>query len=164
MTQKEKLFCQYYTAYPIQKEAAIKAGYAENIAEKKASKLLNKSEIQQEIKKRKSEIDNQQLVHWATTALKRIIFNTPNDAILLALKNEQLSETQIENLSLFQISEFKKFKDGSLEIKFVDKLKAISSIIEIAANVKTSNEANSFLSALTNSTNNENDENNNTDN
>lgn len=148
MTLKEKLFCQFYTAYQFPKEAAIKAGYAENIAEKKANKLLNKNEIQQEIKNLKNNVDNQQLMHWATTVLKRIIFNNPNDAILLALKNEQLNDKQIEHMSLFTISEFKKFKDGSLEIKFIDKLKAIDNLVTIANNLQTSNNANNFLDAL----------------
>lgn len=153
MTLKEKLFCQFYSTYQIPKEAAIKAGFAKAIAEKKANKLLNKPEIKQEIKRLKNEIDNQQLVCWATTVLKRIIFNVPNDAITLALKNEQIAENQIENLNLFPISEFKKFKDGSMEIKFIDKLKAINCLIELANGLQNSNEANNFINALTNSTN-----------
>lgn len=153
MTKKEKLFCRFYATYQLPKEAAIKAGYAENIAEKKANYLLNRPDVQQDIKKRKNEADKQQLEQWAITALRRMLFSN-NDAILLALKSEQLTEKQIENLNLFLISELKKFKDGSLEIKFFDKLKAINILLEIANNLQTSNEANSFLNALTNSTNN----------
>ena len=153
MNLKEKLFCQFYTTYQLPKEAAIKAGYSETIAERKAQKLLNKTEIQQEIKKIKNEIDNKQLICWATTVLKRIIFDNPNDAIILALKSEEATEQKIEQMNLFTVSEFKKFKDGSLEIKFINKLKAIKSLVEITHILKNSSEANNFLDALTNSSN-----------
>ncbi len=147
MNFKDRLFCHYYCTYQNEKEAAKKA----NILEKKAFKLLNKPEIQQEIKKIKTQIDNNQLMHLATTALKRLIFCNPNDTLILAIKNDQLSELEIENLNLFQISELKKQKDGSLEIKFFDKLKAINCLIEIANQLNNLNQTNNFLNALNSS-------------
>lgn len=153
MTIKEKLFCKFYFSYQNPQEAAIKAGYSKINAQKKAHKLLNKPEIQEELKKLKNELDNNQLTNWAIVILKRIIFCTPNDTINLALTHENLTEQQIEKLNLFQISEIKKLKDGTLEIKFIDKLKAVACLMEIANNFKNSNTANNLLTALTQNSN-----------
>lgn len=153
MTVKEKLFCKFYLAYQNPTEAAIKAGYAKLNAQKKAHKLLTKPEIQNELQKLKKEIDNNQLIHWAIIILKRILFCAPNDTISLALKQDNLDDQQIEKLNLFQISELKKLKDGTLEIKFIDKIKAIACLIDIANNFKNSDTANNLLSALTTSSN-----------
>ena len=148
LTTKEKLFCEFYISYQNLTEAAIKAGYKKSSAQKKARKLIGKPEIQNEIKKLKKEIDNNQLTHWAIIILKRIMFCSPNDTICLALKQNDLTNQQIEKLNLFQISELKKLKDGTLEIKFIDKIKAIACLMEIANGLKNSDTANNLLSAL----------------
>lgn len=147
MNFKDMLFCRHYCKCQNEEEAAKKA----NISEKKAVKLLQDPNFQQKIKKIENQNDNNQLRHWAITALQRLIFCSPNDTLTLALKNDQLNESQIENLNLFQIAEFKKQKDGSLEFKFFNKLEAINCLIEIMNNLNNLNQTNNFLNALNSS-------------
>ncbi len=148
MNQKEKIFCKIYSEFDNAKDAAINAGFSATSASKKALKLLTKPEIQKEIQKNNSLIDNDQLAHWAISVIRRLVFCKPNDVIKLILNNENLTDSQIDKLELFPISEFKKLKDGSFEVKFIDKLKAIAFLIDLANSFNNSDKENSFLSAL----------------
>ena len=72
-------------------------------------------------------------------------FGCVSDAIKL-LFSDEVSESQIELMDLFNISEIKKKKGGDIEIKFFDRLKALEKLQNI--NVDASSEENSFYSAI----------------
>ena len=59
-------------------------------------------------------------------ALEKIALSRPNDAIALALHPEK----QVRGLDLWGVAEFKKGAGGNIEIKFTDRVKAISLLLE----------------------------------
>ena len=130
------------------KEAAIKAGYSSSTAEKTAQQLLYRQDINEYLEKIKTDLKKDQILSLAITALKRLIFCRPNDVLILALKSQDLSENQIENLDLFQISEIKKLKDGGFEFKFTDRIKAIECLISLLDKMDDDSGAENFFRAL----------------
>lgn len=125
------------------KEAAFKAGYI--IApEKNGLNLLMKNEINEFIceiceKKRKTLLDR------AYCGYERLAFGSVEDIVELICKSN-FSEKDLRGLDYFNISEIKKNRDGGLEVKFFDRLKALEKLENIACNNK--NQGLSFYSAL----------------
>ncbi len=76
-------------------------------------------------------------------ALRRAALSTPNDAIALALAPE---DTHVGSLDLWGVSEFKITSAGNVEIKFLDRIKAISLLLECAGGGEDSMSA--LLNAL----------------
>lgn len=69
----------------------------------------------------------------AKLALGRIIFSDKSKMVKLSLDNN--SEINTELLSddnLFAVSEIKRNKDGSIDVKFFDRLKAAELMLEVA--------------------------------
>ena len=62
-------------------------------------------------------------------ALGKIALSRPNDAIALALAPQ---EQYVPGLDLWGVSEFKISGNGSVEVKFADRVKAISLLLECA--------------------------------
>ena len=60
-------------------------------------------------------------------ALGKIALSRPNDAIALALAPQ---EQYVPGLDLWGVSEFKLSGNGSVEVKFADRVKAISLLLE----------------------------------
>ncbi len=81
-------------------------------------------------------------------ALERLINGRINDAVILAESNpEELTETDIRKLDLYNVSEFKIGK-GVCEIKFADRLKAIEKLNEIRSGKAVDDLAQSFFDAI----------------
>ena len=76
-------------------------------------------------------------------ALKKIALSRPNDAVALALEPK---EQYVPGLDLWGVSEFKINSAGSVEIKFADRVKAISLLLECAGGGDEG--MNALLSAL----------------
>lgn len=76
-------------------------------------------------------------------ALRRVALSRPNDAISLAL---QPGDTHVGSLDLWGVSEFKVNSAGSVEVKFMDRVKAISLLLECAGGGEDG--LNALLSAL----------------
>ncbi|MBR2734752.1 MAG: hypothetical protein IKE05_00990, partial [Clostridia bacterium] len=66
--------------------------------------------------------------------------------------SEKLNFDDIEKMNLFNISEIKKPRDGALEIKFFDRIRALEKLEQIDTNENCSQNQ-SFYSALENSIN-----------
>ena len=60
-------------------------------------------------------------------ALRKVALSRPNDAIALA---QEPKDTYVGDLDLWCVSEFKLNSAGSVEIKFVDRVKAISLLLD----------------------------------
>ena len=60
-------------------------------------------------------------------ALGRVALSSPNDAVALALNPE---DCFVPGLDRWGVSEFKRGNGGSVEIKFADRVKAISLLLE----------------------------------
>lgn len=71
------------------------------------------------------ELDREEILQ----TLRQIALSKPNDAIMLALEPK---DTYVEGLDLWGVSEFKVNSAGSVEVKFADRVKAISLLLECA--------------------------------
>lgn len=76
-------------------------------------------------------------------ALRRVALSKPNDAISLAL---QPGDAHAGSLDLWGVSEFKINSAGSVEVKFLDRVKAISMLLECTGGGEDS--MNALLNAL----------------
>lgn len=63
-------------------------------------------------------------------ALTRIVLSRPNDAVALALDPKN---TPVQDLDLWGLSEFKVSSVGSVELKFIDRVKAAGLLLDCAA-------------------------------
>jgi len=125
LTEKEELFCINYVESQEVEQSAKKAGFAKNSLQK-GYRLLKKQEILDEIQ---SIIKAKQTVFTKMSALGlgRLAFGSISDAVTL-LYMENPDTLQLKNMDLFCISEIKKLKDGAMEIKFFDRLKALDNL------------------------------------
>lgn len=69
------------------------------------------------------ELDRDQILE----TLQHVAFSRPNDAIALALEPK---DACVEGLDLWGVSEFKINSAGSVEVKFLDRIKAVSLLLE----------------------------------
>lgn len=158
MNKKERLFCYHYYTLRNLKEASIKAGYNPDGAENTAIKLIQREDIRQLILSFDLEREKKQLEKDVIAILKRIAFNPLQDCVNLLFLNEDDAKQKINNLDLFCISEIKKPKDGTLEIKFIDRYRALEKLLEISNSDNGAQTLQSLYKALNNSTQNTNSE------
>lgn len=62
-------------------------------------------------------------------ALRRVAMSKPNDAVRLALNPKNLN---VDGLDLWGVSEFKVNSAGAVEVRFADRVKALSLLLECA--------------------------------
>lgn len=141
LTAKEKRFCAKYLDCGNAAEAAREAGIGSGAG---AEKLLGDSRITGEIK-RLSQLRTELLEELAYTGYLRLAFGKISDAVRLVF-GPQPSQEEIENMDLFSVAEIRRPKDGSVEIKFADRLKALEKL-EQAIPDKTEGQV-SFYDAL----------------
>ena len=125
------LFAQEYIVDLNATRAAIRAGYTERHAAVTASKLLRNTNVEywideaQELKARSRNIT----VDRALEEYRRIAFAQTTDMTTLKGGYVQIKDT--DSLTTEQksaISQIRQKKDGELEVKFYDKLKALDSL------------------------------------
>ncbi len=121
MSENEKTFCEYFALWGDAVRAADSAGY-EN-PKKDGPQLLCRADIRKKINAIcETMIKSSQA--RACLGYERLALGKVTDAIKL-LYCENLSDDEIEKLDLTNIAEIKKPKDGAMEIKFFDRLKAL---------------------------------------
>lgn len=136
MKKKEKLFCRYYAQSLNLREAANKAGYKKN-SERAAVNLTEREDIKKEIR-RKLKSENENGFSCISAGLKRLAFGSVSDAMKLVFADrEQLSDEFIESLDLFNVAEIKFQKTGAIEVKFADRLKALTLLSELEESDET---------------------------
>lgn len=114
----------------------------ENIPE-----LMSDENIREEVKKN-YEIKKQNLSIKAEIGYERLAFGEISDCIKLMFIKD-FDENQIKSMNLFNISEIKRLKDGTIEIKFFDRMKALEKLQQIELN-RSENQILPFYSALEN--------------
>lgn len=143
LNKKELMFCHHYINTGNAKEAAILAGYKTSPEKKGIELILNKKICKKiesmYIEKRKN------LVYRATSGYERLAFGNISDSIKL-LFSENLRPEDLTKMDLFNISEIKKPKDGAMEIKFFDRLRALEKLEQI--DVSNNSEKEPFYYAL----------------
>jgi len=128
LREKEKLFCLYFAAGREKRGAAARAGYVV-FPERTAEKLLDREDIQEEIARLagRREPSRQEVCE----GLRRLAFGSVTDAIRLILSENPPSPAELEGMDFFNVSDIKCPKNGGLEIKFFDRLKALEKLAEL---------------------------------
>ena len=127
LTAKEKTFCNCFVSCGSADEAAYNAGFVRN-PKRSGEELLCREDIADEIK-RLCKCRTSSLSEIATVGYRRLAFGKISDAVSL-LYMENPSREQLEHMDLFLVSEIKRPKDGSMEIKFFDRLKALEKLTD----------------------------------
>lgn len=127
LTAKEKTFCNCFVSSGSADEAAYNAGFVRN-PKRSGEELLCREDIADEIK-RLGKCRTSSLSEIATVGYRRLAFGKISDAVSL-LYMENPSREQLEHMDLFLVSEIKRPKDGSMEIKFFDRLKALEKLTD----------------------------------
>lgn len=123
MNKKEKSFCQYVCMGKSLEESAVLAGFPERT---KCYELIKNKDVVNEITtvlKAKRQI----MKELSVVGYERLAFGNISDCISLVTQ-ENMPIEKIKDMDLFMISEIKKPKDGAMEIKFFDRLKAMEKL------------------------------------
>lgn len=83
----------------------------------------------------------------AATGLARIAFGKINDAVRLLTGAQELDDITVSRLDLFAVSEIRRNKDGGLDVKFYDRLKALELLLDLQERTEPA-AASSFFGAL----------------
>ncbi len=94
--------------------------------EQTGEKLLCRKDIADEIEQLARQREKS-LANMASVGYQRLAFGNIADAVSL-LYMENPSRADLSNMDLFSVSEIKRPKDGSMEIKFFDRLKALEKL------------------------------------
>ena len=128
LTQREQLFCLYYSCLQDGEEAARRAGYRGENPALVAAHLLQRKEIRQCLA---SLSPGPELLYQAVLrGYERLAFGSVADALHLALL-EHPEEASPQGLDLFCISKISRGKDGRLEFAFYDRLQALQALQEL---------------------------------
>ncbi len=126
LSRKEKLFCLYYAQSRNGREAAAKAGFVS--PEQAALRLLQSAHVQQELSSL-SRADGAETAELLA-GYRKLAFGSGSDALRLLF--DSVPPEDFDALDLFNVAEIKKPKDGALEIKFFDRLKALEHLEALA--------------------------------
>ncbi len=122
LTEKEKCFCYYYMNTGNLREAATLAGY-HGETEKKGFNLLSKEHIKKEIDRLYNE-KRKNLAYKAYVGYERLAFGNVSDVIKLLFADN----LDMQSMDLFCISEIRRPKNGAMEIKFFDRIRALEKL------------------------------------
>ena len=142
LTAREKLFCSYYVNSGNYKEAALLAGFRQ--PEKAASSLIMRDDINEMIRKI-YDARTESCRRKARAGYERLAFGSISDAVKLMFEND-IPDGNFDAYDLFNVAEIKRPKDGALEIKFFDRIKALEKL-ECSDDTKKNN-VSEFYSAL----------------
>ncbi len=125
LSRREKMFCVFYVSSADPKHSAINAGFTKE-PYKKGAQLLCREDICEHIEYL-SKIKQRVNTDTSNTLLQRLAMSDISDAVSLLFLDSPTKE-QLEKMDLLMVSEIKKPKDGALEIKFFDRLKALEKL------------------------------------
>lgn len=124
LSSREKQFCCLYANSGNFKEAALRAGFGN--PDKTGASLLLREDINDEIERiYKSRTKNYR--QRARAGYERLAFGNVSDAVRLMF-DDNPSEKALESYDLFNVAEIKRPKDGAMEIKFFDRIKALEKL------------------------------------
>lgn len=127
MTHKEQRFCYQYHRLRHGREAAIRAGIPAPLAERTAERLLQRADIWQQIEALDELRQQRDLKQAIRSGLERLAFGTDNDAVCLLQSGGDPAQ-----LDLFRVSEIRKTRADTLELKFYDRYEALSLLRTLA--------------------------------
>ncbi|MBE6793689.1 MAG: terminase small subunit [Ruminococcaceae bacterium] len=127
LSSKEKEFCRLYLSYADPGAAAEGAGFEGDFL-KIGNALLSRDEVSEEIE-RLCNVQKKSMAKMAAVGYQKLAFGSIADAVSLLYKEKPCLE-ELRKMDLFSISEIKRPKDGSVEIKFFDRMKALEKLSE----------------------------------
>lgn len=145
MSSREKDFCCCFLKTGNAQKSAELAGFGGN-TRVLGDKLLQRQEILSEIENIASR-QERLLNGLATAGYIRLAFGSVADAVSL-IYMDRPSREELEKMDLFLVSEIKHPKDGAVEIKFFDRLKAME---KLSLNKSCDDSASSIFDAICNS-------------
>ena len=146
LTRKERAFCVNYLKLGDVQGAVKAAGYKGD-AEAVAHRLLTREDVRAEILSL-CEFRRAVSREIARGGYERLAFGNIADAVsLLYMDNPERED--LEGMDLFCISEIKRPKDGAMEIKFFDRLKALQNLFEKEDEGKKEDTSSSIFDAIT---------------
>lgn len=124
MSNKEKYFCLCYAESGNVSDAASRAGYRR--PEKDGAVLMTREDIIGQIEKLcKLRAGNAR--ERARIGYERIAFGNVSDAVSLLFDADPAAR-DLNSCDLFNVAEIKRPKEGALEIKFFDRIKALEKL------------------------------------
>lgn len=145
VSAKEAMFCGFYLRLGDAAEAARQAGYPAKNAEQAAVRLLTRPTVREELE-RQCEQMRGQVEAEALAGLRRLALGSRNDAAYLATAVD-VSLRELNALDLFGVAEIKQAKDGGCDIKFIDRLPALTLLLDYGRASRAS-QPGSLLDAL----------------
>lgn len=139
-----KNFADYCIILGNPEEAAIRAGIDPRDALSEGMRLIGLPSVKKKIAGRSPLYGAE-----ALAGLRRLAFGRINDALMLL--REDAHELCTDRLDLFNVSEIKRPKGGGVEIKFFDRLEALSRLAELESRTGSERSADSFFAALSKS-------------
>lgn len=139
LSEKEKQFCYYMAKGRGIKKSAALASFKNPLIT--GLKLAANSTIKKQIETLKNA--KKQLPE-VSDGLRAIAFGDISDAVRLATTKE-IENLDIGTLDLQMVSEIKFSKNGGIEIKFYDRIKALEKLMEVTDN---DSEGSDFFKAL----------------
>jgi len=127
LSSKEKEFCRLYLSLADSAASAEKAGFTGDFA-KLGNELLSRADIADEIG-RLCSLQRKAMSKMAAVGYQRLAFGSIADAVSL-LYMENPTPEHLRKMDLYSVSEIKRPKDGSMEIKFFDRMKALEKLSE----------------------------------
>lgn len=145
LTEKEKLFCAYYSDGRNARSAAARAGYG-LLSQRNGLKLIRRKDIRTEIER----IDRTKLVSTEEVAAgyRQLAFGSVADVLKIIYAEETPKIAELEKLDLFNVSEIKRPKGGGIEIKFFDRMKALEHLEAMNGSAGEEDSALPFYAAL----------------
>ncbi len=128
LSQKEIDFCRYYARLRSPREAAVLAGYPAVTARRRGLALLEDPLIQKQVARFSSSGDPDALRALAAAGLERAAFGDAADAVRLTTMDDETIQREAGKMELFSIAELKRPRGGGLEIKFLDRIKALEAL------------------------------------
>ena len=125
LPKKKSAFCAHLVSTVDPVLAAKRAGYTKNPV-RAADRLMAEPEVLEEVRRIASERESA-LSALCGAGYSRLAFGSVADAVSLLFMDDPTPE-QLREMDLFLVSEIKKPKDGMLEIKFADRLKALEKL------------------------------------
>ena len=144
LTGREKRFCEIYALGGDAPAAALAAGY--DTPEKAGVSLLSRDDINAEVS-RLYEKRLRNARQKAYAGYEKIAFGSVNDAVRLLFEGDAFGADGNE-YDLFNVAEIKRPKEGALEIKFFDRLKALEKLEQYGRDDE--NSSSDFYRALVN--------------
>lgn len=142
LSPRERNFCAAYLYFGNACEAAESSGF--DVPEKTGAVLLARNDICTEIERlfeRKLSLTDKSVV----SGYERLAFGSVEGAVRLLFADDPLAELE-NGCSLFNVAEIKRPKEGALEIKFFDRIKALEKLEAHSSGSKDS--ASDFYNAL----------------